>query len=72
MKDKDLKNFKPNGGIRPSPLKVHNGLIADILHSPNPQTGQKRDIFFARISQGDIPQHNHHNFVPDKTIYRNK
>lgn len=20
MKDKDLKNFKPNGGIRPSPL----------------------------------------------------
>ena len=40
MKDKDLKNFKPNGGIRPSPLKVHNGLIANILHSPNPQTGQ--------------------------------
>ena len=39
MKDKDLKNSKPNGGIRPSPLKVHNGLIADILHSPNPQTG---------------------------------
>ena len=41
MKDKDLKNFKPNGGIRPSPLKVHNGLIANILHSPNPSDGTK-------------------------------
>lgn len=39
MKDKDLKNFKPNGGIRPSPLKVHNGLIANILHGPNPLNG---------------------------------
>ena len=39
MKDKDLKNFKPNGGIRPSPLKVHNELIANILQSPNPSNG---------------------------------
>ena len=41
MKDKDLKNFKPNGGIRPSPLKVHNGLIANILQGPSPPNGTK-------------------------------
>ena len=41
MKDKDLKNFKPNGGIRPSPLKVHNGLIANILQSSSPSNGTK-------------------------------
>ena len=39
MKDKDLKNFKPNGGIRPSPLKVHNGLIANILQSSSLSNG---------------------------------
>lgn len=39
MKDKDLKKFKPNGGIRPSPLKVHNGLISNISHGPNPSDG---------------------------------
>ena len=39
MKDKDLKNFKPNGGIRPSPLKVHNGLITNILQSSSPLNG---------------------------------
>lgn len=38
MKDKDLKNFKPNGGIRPSPLKVYNGLISNIVLAH--QTGQ--------------------------------
>lgn len=31
MKDKDLKNFKPNGGIRPSPRKVRNNLSDSIL-----------------------------------------
>ena len=41
MKDKDLKNFKPNGGIRPSPLKVHNGLIANILQSSSLSNGTK-------------------------------
>lgn len=41
MKDKDLKNFKPNGGIRPSPLKAHNGLIANILQSPSLSNGTK-------------------------------
>ena len=39
MEDKDLKNFKQNGGIRPSPLKIHNGLISNILHSPSPSNG---------------------------------
>lgn len=39
MEDKDLKNFKQNGGIRPSPLKVHNGLIANILQSSSPLNG---------------------------------
>ncbi len=41
MKDKDLKNFKPNGGIRPSPLKVHNGLIANILQSSSLSNGTR-------------------------------
>ncbi len=39
MEDKDLKNFKQNGGIRPSPLKVHNGLIGNILQSSCPLNG---------------------------------
>ena len=43
MKDKDLKNFKPNRGIRPSPLKVHNRLIANILQSSSLSNGT---IFF--------------------------
>ena len=47
MKDKDLKNFKPNGGIRPSPLKVHNGLIANILQSSYPPNGTKTGQFFS-------------------------
>ena len=69
MKDKDLKNFKPNGGIRPSPLKVYNGLISNILHSPNPSDGTNS---LHESAWGDIPLHNHRNFVPDKTFYRNK
>lgn len=50
MKDKDLKNFKPNGGIRPSPLKVHNGLISNILHSPNPSNGTNSLHKSARVT----------------------
>lgn len=47
MKDKDLKNFKPNGGIRPSPLKVHNGLIANILQSSSLSNGTRTGQFFS-------------------------
>lgn len=36
------------------------------------QTGQKRDNFFTRISQGDIHRHNRHYFVLDKTFYRDE
>ena len=52
MKDKDLKNFKPNGGIRPSPLKVHNGLIANILRSSNPSDGTKTGQFLCTNQPG--------------------
>ena len=41
MKDKDLNKFKSKGGTRPSPLKVHNGLIAHILQSSSLSNGTK-------------------------------
>ena len=41
MKDKDLNKFKSKGGTRPSPLKVHNGLINNILRSSSPPNGTK-------------------------------
>ena len=41
MKDKDLNKFKSKGGTRPSPLKVHNGLISNILRSSSPPNGTK-------------------------------
>ena len=41
MKDKDLNKFKSKGGTRPSPLKVHNELISNILRSSSPPNGTK-------------------------------
>ena len=49
MKDKDLKNFKPNGGIRPSPLKVHNELIANILQSSSLSNGTIFSLYDALV-----------------------
>lgn len=68
MKDKDLKNSKPNGGIRPSPLKVHNRLLANILRSSSLSNGTNSLHESARVTYLT----HHHNFVPDKTIYRDE